>query len=578
MMKEICCYTVHWRCAVRHRLTLLAVVAALGLLPGTASAEQPVVTSMLPANADAAGGNLIVISGTGFTSGATVRFGTALSPNVTIAGTTAIIATVPPGAAGTSVTVLVTNPDGSVVAVPTPFTYNAAPISALAVTAVSPSTGAAAGGTVVTISGTGFLPGATVYFGSTPGTNVSLTDSTLLTVTAPVGAVGWVVNVRVTNANGLTALAPVPYTFGSGAPTSVGGGAQPTISALSPNSGTAAGGTRVTLLGSGFVSGITVSFGGVPATSVNVVNSTQITLTTPSGAVGPVAVMVTSPGGSFGGVSNGFTYLVATPQLASVAPSEGLLVGGTPITLTGSGFVVGASVTIGGQPARNVIVTSPTTITAVTPPGVPGGAVVLVTNPGGIITGLATGFTYSATPAVATLAVTGVSPSSGPMAGGTLVTITGQGFAAGAIVTIGGVPATNVTVLGPTQILASTPASSVSGPATVVVTVNNFGNALNGAFTYTSSSTGGTATTPPTTQTSGLAPGSSGLFVFRGGSNADLAVATGCPAGRLVLWATDTKGQWVGYIPTAPAVINVSWEALFPSGIPAGTPIYVRCS
>lgn len=565
---------------MRHRMMLVAVVAVFGLLPGVASADQPAVTSMLPANTDAAGGNLIVISGTGFASGATVRFGTALSPNVTVAGTTAIIATVPPGTAGTSVTVLVTNPDGSAVAVPTPFTYNAAPISALAVTSVSPSTGAATGGTVVTISGTGFLPGATVYFGTTPGANVSLTDSTLMTVIAPAGALGSAVNVSVTNSNGFTTLAPGSYTFGSGAATSVGGGVQPTISALSPSSGTAAGGTPVTLLGSGFVSGVTVSFGGVPATNMSVVNSTQITLTTPSGAVGPVAVMVTSPGGSFGGISNGFTYLVATPQLASVVPSEGLLVGGTPITLSGSGFVVGASVTIGGQPARNVAVTSPTTITAVSPPGVPGGAVVLVTNPGGIITGLATGFTYSATPAASTLAVTGVSPSSGPMAGGTLVTITGQGFAAGAIVTVGGVPATNVTVLSSTQMLASTPASSVSGPATVVVTVNNFGNALAGAFTYTASATGGTAApTPlPTTQAPGLAPGTSGLFVFRGGSNADLAVASGCPTGRLVLWATDAKGQWVGYIPTAPAVINVSWDALFPSGIPAGTPIYVRCS
>lgn len=565
---------------MRHRMMLVAVVAVVGLLPGVASADQPAVTSMLPANADAAGGNLIVISGTGFASGATVRFGTALSPNITVAGTTAIIATVPPGTAGMSVTVLVTNPDGSVVAVPTPFTYNAAPISALAVTSASPSTGAATGGTVVTISGTGFLPGATVYFGTTPGANVSLTDSTLMTVIAPAGALGSAVNVSVTNSNGFTTLAPGSYTFGSGAATSVGGGVQPTISALSPSSGTAAGGTPVTLLGSGFVSGITVSFGGVPATNVSVVNSTQITLTTPSGAVGPVAVMVTSPGGSFGGVSNGFTYLVATPQLASVAPSEGLLVGGTPITLSGSGFVVGASVTIGGQPARNVAVTSPTTITAVSPPGVPGGAVVLVTNPGGIITGLATGFTYSATPAASTLTVTGVSPSSGPMAGGTLVTITGQGFSAGAIVTVGGVPATNVTVLSSTQMLASTPASSVSGPATVVVTMNNFGNALTGAFTYTASATGGTTapTPPPTTQAPGLAPGTSGLFVFRGGSNADLAVASGCPAGRLVLWATDAKGQWVGYIPTAPAVINVSWDALFPNGIPAGTPIYVRCS
>ncbi len=562
---------------MRRRIVLLAVAAALAFLPGVAAAEQPTVTSMVPTSGDAAGGNLVVIYGTGFASGAVVRFGGTLSPNVTVAGTTAIIATVPSGAAGNSYTVLITNTDGSAVAVPAPFTYNAAPVTT--VTTVSPSTGAVSGGTFVTISGTGFLPGATVLFGTTPGTNITVVSSTTLTVFAPAGALGSAGTVGVTNPNGVTALAPGIFTFGDGAGTTSTNGLQPTISALSPSSGSAAGGTPVTLLGSGFIPGITVSFGGVPVTNFSVVNSTQITLTTPSGTVGSVPVMVTSPAGAFGGLSNGFTYLVATPQLTSVAPSEGLLVGGTPITLTGSGFVVGATVTIGGQPARNVAVTSPTMITAVTPPGVPGAAMVLITNPGGLITGRATGFIYSATASVSSLAVTGVSPASGPMAGGTLVTIAGQGFASGAIVTIGGVPATNVTVLSPTQILASTPASSVSGPATVVVTVSNIGNALSGAFTYTTGTTSGTPTTTPLpTQAPGLTPGTSGLFVFRGGNNAELAVASGCSAGRLVLWATDAKGQWVGYIPPAPAVINVSWDALFPNGIPAGTPIYVRCS
>ena len=557
-------------------MILAALVTVLALMPGVASAAPPAATSMLPSTGDAAGGYLTVISGSGFASGATVRFGANFSSNVTVAGTTAIIATVPAGVAGTSVTILITNPDGTAAVAPISFTYNAVP--PVTVTSFSPTTVAVTGGTLVTVSGSGFMPGATVLFGTTPGTSVSVIDSTTLTVMAPAGVLGSAGTVSVTNPNGASGIGPGVIFFGGSAGTTTG--TQPTISTVSPNTGSAAGGTSVTINGSGFIPGVTVSFGGVPATNVNVVSSTQITLTAPSGAVGAVPVTVTSPYGFFGGLSSGFTYLVATPQLTSVAPTEGLLVGGTPITITGSGFVVGATVTIGGQPVRNVAVTSPTSITGVTPPGVPGTAVVLVTNPGGLIAGLATGFTYSATaaPPSSSLVVAGVSPASGPMAGGTLVTISGQGFAAGAIVTIGGVPATNVTVLGPTQILASTPAASVAGAATVVVTINNFGNALSGAFTYTSATGGGTTTTPPPAQASGITPGSSGLFVFGGGTNAQLAVASGCPAGRLVLWATDAKGQWVGYIPTAPAVINVSWDALFPNGIPAGTAIYVRCS
>lgn len=556
---------------MRHRMTLMAVVVAFALLPGVASADQPIVTSMSPSSADAAGGVLIVIYGTGFANGATVRFGTTPSSAVTVAGTTALIVNVPPGVAGSTQTVVVTNPDGTTAVAPMAFTYNA---PAMTVTAVSPTTGAVSGGTLVTINGTEFQPGATVTFGTTPGTNVTVINSTTLTVLSPAGAFGSAGSVTVTNPNGATALAPSLFTFGGGS----SAGTQPSISSVSPNSGSAAGGTTVTITGAGFVPGVTVSFGSAPAVGVTVVSATQITLTTPSGSVGSVPVTVTSPAGMFGGISNGFTYLVATPQLTAVSPADGPLAGGTPVVLTGSGFVVGATVTIGGQPARNVAVSSPTTITAVTPPGVSGAAVVLVTNPGGLITGLATGFTYSTTAATG-LVVTGVSPSSGSMTGGTLVTITGQGFASGAIVTVGGVPATNVTVLGPTQILASTPAVSASGPATVVVTVNNIGSTLTGAFTYSAGAgTTTTTTTPPATQGTALTPGTSGLFVFRGGTNAQLVAASGCPSSRVVLWATDAKGQWVGYIPTAPAVINVSWEALFPAGIPAGTPVYARCS
>jgi len=53
--------------------------------------------------------------------------------------------------------------------------------------------------------------------------------------------------------------------------------------------------------------------------------------------------------------------------------------------------------------------------------------------------------------------VSAISPSSGPAAGGTNLTITGTSFQPGAGVRIGGVPATGVTVVSDTQITASTP-------------------------------------------------------------------------------------------------------------------------
>ena len=92
----------------------------------------------------------------------------------------------------------------------------------------------------------------------------------------------------------------------------------------------------------------------------------------------------------------------------------------------------------------------------------------------------------TATPASAANAptVTGVSPSVGPLTGGTAVTITGTDFVGGASVTFNGVAATGVTVVSATSITATTPAG-VQGPAVVAVTnTDTQSGTLNGAFTY----------------------------------------------------------------------------------------------
>ena len=54
-------------------------------------------------------------------------------------------------------------------------------------------------------------------------------------------------------------------------------GPAPTVTSVCPNSGTTAGGTAVTITGTNFAAGATVTFGGTAATNVVVVNSTTIT-------------------------------------------------------------------------------------------------------------------------------------------------------------------------------------------------------------------------------------------------------------------------------------------------------------
>ena len=80
--------------------------------------------------------------------------------------------------------------------------------------------------------------------------------------------------------------------------------------------------------------------------------------------------------------------------------------------------------------------------------------------------------------------VTKVSPSSGPAAGGTTVTITGTNFASPATVTFGGVAATGVQVLSPTQLTAISPAGT--GKVDVRVTAPGGTSAISPAdkFSY----------------------------------------------------------------------------------------------
>jgi hypothetical protein len=83
----------------------------------------------------------------------------------------------------------------------------------------------------------------------------------------------------------------------------------------------------------------------------------------------------------------------------------------------------------------------------------------------------------------ASLSVSSVTPVSGTTLGGTVVTISGTDFAAGATVTIGGVAAVNVVVAGPASITATT-AQRASGLVDVVVASGGRTATLPNGFTY----------------------------------------------------------------------------------------------
>ena len=481
------------------------------LASGFAYVASPTVTSVSPSVGSIAGGTAVTITGTTFAAGATVTIGGASATNVVVVSSTQINATTPAGSAGlATVTVTSNGQNGSLT---NGFTY----IAPATVSSLSPNTGTTSGGTSVTITGTNFATGATVTFGSNAATNVIVASSTQITTTTPAGSAG-PVTVTVTNpglpggslANGFTYVVI------------------PTVGSVTPNTGTTAGGTAVTITGTNFAAGATVTLGGAAATNVVVVSGTQITATTPAGSVGAVTVTV-MVNGQVGSLNNGFTY-VAPPTVTSVSPNTGTTSGGTSVTITGTNFVTGATVTFGSNAATNVIVASSTQITTTTPAGSAGPVTVTVTNPGLPGGSLTNGFTYVVIPTVGS-----VTPNTGTTAGGTAVTITGTNFAAGATVTFGGAPTTNVVVVSGTQITATTTAHAAGG-VTVTVTVNGQVGSLNNGFTYVAPPTV-TSVSPNTGTTSG------GTSVTITGANfvTGATVAFGSNAATNVIVASSTQ-------------------------------------
>ena len=157
------------------------------------------------------------------------------------------------------------------------------------------------------------------------------TGSGSLTVTAPpnskIAPPGYYMLFLI-NSNGVPSVAQFVLLNGSGS------NPAPTVTSITPNTGPAAGGTSVSIAGTGFLPGATVSIGGTAATGVTVVSGTSITATAPAHAAGTVSVVVTNSDAQNGTLNNAYTYTgsgggggtisfvqvkAATPQTASAS-------------------------------------------------------------------------------------------------------------------------------------------------------------------------------------------------------------------------------------------------------------------
>jgi phospholipase C len=335
------------------------------------------------------------------------------------------------------------------------FTYT----GPFVINSLSATQGSSSGGDTITISGSGFVSGATVTFGGTPAT-ATIASSTTINVLTPAVAPGSV-DVTVKNPDGQTAtLASVLHNQGFESGTAYWAGAGVPVRTITPNAHvgtnylelTSSGGASHPVVYAADASGNplyvpvnagnTVTFGGyayrvsgnsnvrwsLEITDANKSNPTymsappysafdplwtaeQGTYTVPAGKSFVRLYAEVSSGGTGttvgrfddailqtnSGNTSGFTFL-SPPIVTSVAPNWGAPAGGTTRTVFGTGFRAGATVSFGNIGISNAQVISANAIEVFAPQQSAGTVNVSVTQ-GSQSGSLANAYTYATPPA-----------------------------------------------------------------------------------------------------------------------------------------------------------------------------------
>jgi outer membrane protein assembly factor BamB len=190
-----------------------------------------------------------------------------------------------------------------------------------------------------------------------------------------------------------------------------------------------------------------------------------------------------SAGQVFAAAGDGNLYILGlsgtSPVVTGVNPNNGPPAGGTSVTISGLNLAGASSVTFGGVAATFTVV-SDHDLSAMSPAGSGTVDVRVTTGQGPSATSAADHFTYgtvTAAPIVTTL-----SPTSGPAAGGTPVTITGSNFTGATSVTFGGHTAT-FQIVSDTEITATSPPHA-AGTVSVVVHSPSGHSSKTHKFTY----------------------------------------------------------------------------------------------
>jgi len=169
------------------------------------------IDSITPESGEVGGGTEVTIRGTGFDNGVGVLFGPHAAASIEFVNEGLMRVTTPAQDAG-EVPLTLVSPYGDVVQTGASFTYveptsgkeEPPPSMAPTLASVTPRNGPTSGGTIVTIKGTGFVPGMAVLFDDLAANTVNFVNSGLLTAVTPAHAAA-IVDVTVTTPDLLNA-------------------------------------------------------------------------------------------------------------------------------------------------------------------------------------------------------------------------------------------------------------------------------------------------------------------------------------------------------------------------------------
>ena len=422
-----------------------------------------VVEAVSPPTGALAGGYRVRIDGDGLSPESRVFFGDNEADQIIFITVRSLTCRVPPGTEAGPTVVRVEDPQGTA-QLEGAFTY----FSPVTISSIEPNSGTTQGGTQVTITGAGLHEDMLLLIGGREAVDVVVAEDGLsATARTPNSTSSGRVDVEAIDEFGSSAL-DLGFTYV--APLS--------IDSVIPGFMIASDDMTVDIYGTGFDEDTEVLLDDAAVTVRNVISETRLRVDVPSSLLGYIDVTVQNTSEQVI-LENGFFIAEAesdTFEIVAAIPSVGDVNGGDEITLVGGKLSSTSAVSINGVPVLGFEATDDQTLVLITPAGTEGPATISVTADDG--EAVFDGFAY-----VAPFEVSDVAPSTGPVEGGTEVTITGRQFEQDADVFFNGIEAIDVVWVNATTIEATTPPGT-SGYATVSVLQNEESALLENAFFF----------------------------------------------------------------------------------------------